>query len=54
MASFEKHSITADSAQIAIAAAAAKARQMGQKMCIAIADEAGILKASCAWTAPPR
>ena len=45
MASFEKLSITADSAQIAIAAAAAKARQMGQKMSIAIADEAGTLKA---------
>lgn len=45
MASFEKLSINADSAQIAIAAAAAKAKQMGQKMCIAIADEAGILKA---------
>lgn len=45
MASFEKSSITADSAQIAIAAAAAKAKQMGHKMCIAIADEAGILKA---------
>jgi uncharacterized protein GlcG (DUF336 family) len=45
MTSFEKRSITADSASIAIAAALAKARQMGQSMCIAIADEAGILKA---------
>jgi uncharacterized protein GlcG (DUF336 family) len=45
MASFEKTSITAETAQIAITAAAAKARQMGQAMCIAIADEAGLLKA---------
>lgn len=45
MASFEKLSINADSAQLAISGAAAKAKQMGQKMCIAIADEAGILKA---------
>ena len=45
MASFEKSSINADSAQIAITAAAAKARQMSQKMSIAVADESGILKA---------
>ena len=45
MASFEKASINADTAQIAIAAAMAKAKQMGQKMSIAIADDAGILKA---------
>jgi len=45
LASFEKSSITADSAQIAIAAAAAKAKQMGHAMCIAVSDESGILKA---------
>lgn len=45
MASFEKASINADTAQIAIAAAMAKAKQMGQKMSIAICDDAGILKA---------
>ena len=45
MASFEKASINADTAQIAIAAAMAKAKQMGQKMSIAVADDAGILKA---------
>ena len=37
MASFEKQSINADSAQLAIAGAAAKAKQMGQKMSITIA-----------------
>ena len=36
MASFEKASINADTAQIAIAAAMAKAKQMGQKMSIAV------------------
>ena len=45
MASFEKRSINADTAQIAIAAAAAKAKQLGHTMSIAICDEAGILKA---------
>jgi uncharacterized protein GlcG (DUF336 family) len=45
MASFEKASINADTAQIAIAAAMAKAKQMGQKMSIAIVDDAGLLKA---------
>ncbi|MGE0699076.1 MAG: heme-binding protein [Hyphomicrobiaceae bacterium] len=45
MASFEKASINADTAQIAIAAAMAKAKQMGHRMSIAVADDAGILKA---------
>jgi uncharacterized protein GlcG (DUF336 family) len=43
MASFEKRSINAETAQIAIAAAMAKAKQMGQRMSIAIADDAGVL-----------
>lgn len=46
MASFEKHSITAESAQIAIQGAAAKARQLGHAMSIVIADEAGLIKCS--------
>ncbi|MFM9938594.1 MAG: GlcG/HbpS family heme-binding protein [Hyphomicrobiaceae bacterium] len=45
MSSFEKRSITADSAQVAITGAAAKARQLGHAMCLAVCDEAGILKA---------
>jgi uncharacterized protein GlcG (DUF336 family) len=45
MSSFEKLSIDADTAQIAITAAVAKAKQLGHKMSIAVADEAGILKA---------
>ena len=45
MASFEKRSISADTAQIAIAAAMAKAKHMGHRMSIAIADDAGILTA---------
>lgn len=45
MASFEKHSIDSDTAQIAIAAAAAKAKQMNHRMSIAVCDESGILKA---------
>lgn len=46
MASFEKRSITAESAQIAIQAAAAKAKQLGHAMSIVIADESGITKTS--------
>jgi uncharacterized protein GlcG (DUF336 family) len=46
MASFEKASIDADTAQIAIAAAMAKAKQLGHSMSIAIADESGVVK-SC-------
>lgn len=45
MASFEKRSINADTAQIALAAAMAKAKQMGHAMSIAICDESGVGKA---------
>lgn len=44
MASYEKRSITAETALIALQAAAAKARQLGHAMSLAICDEAGILK----------
>ena len=40
-----KHSIDAETAEKAIAAAAAKAAEMNMKMCIAITDEGGDLKA---------
>ena len=46
MASFVKHSIDADTALIAITAAAAKAKQLGHAMSIAICDEGGFVKAS--------
>ncbi len=46
MASFVKTSITAETALLALQAAAAKARQMGHAMSIAVCDESGILKAS--------
>lgn len=45
MATYEKSSITAESAQIAIAAAAAKAKQLGHAMTVAVSDEAGVIKA---------
>ncbi|HXW41754.1 MAG TPA: heme-binding protein [Xanthobacteraceae bacterium] len=45
MSSIVKRSIDAKTAQAAIEAAAAKAREMGLKMCIAITDESGDLKA---------
>jgi len=44
MGSFEKRSINVDTAQIAIAAGVAKARQLGFNMSIAIVDEGGALK----------
>jgi uncharacterized protein GlcG (DUF336 family) len=44
MGSFEKRSINVDTAQIAIAAGVAKAKQLGFNMSIAIVDEAGALK----------
>lgn len=44
MSSFEKRSITVDTAQIAVAAGVAKAKQLGFNMSIAICDEAGALK----------
>jgi len=45
MNSFTKKSITAEAAKGAIAAAAAKAKQMSVNMCIAVTDESGDLKA---------
>ena len=42
---FQKSSITAAAAQRMIAAAEAKAREMGKPMCIAICDGDGTLKA---------
>lgn len=45
MSSFEKRSIAADTALVAVQAAAAKAKQMGHAMSIAVCDEAGVLKA---------
>lgn len=44
MGSYEKRSITAESALISAQAAAAKARQLGHAMSIVIADEAGVAK----------
>ena len=46
MASYQKSSITAESAQLAVQGAAAKAKQLGHAMSIVIADESGIAKAS--------
>ena len=45
MSSFEKRSITADAAQIALSAAITKAKQMGFAMSVAVCDESGVLKA---------
>ncbi len=46
MASFEKRSINAETALIALQAAIAKSRQMGHAMSISIVDESGIVKAA--------
>jgi len=46
MSSFEKRSITAESALVALQGAVAKARQLGHKMSVVVCDEAGIAKAS--------
>lgn len=46
MASFEKRSINAETALIALQAGIAKARQLGHAMSIAIVDEAGVAKAA--------
>ena len=46
MASFEKRSINAETALVALQAAVAKARQLGQAMSVCIADENGVAKAS--------
>jgi uncharacterized protein GlcG (DUF336 family) len=45
MSSIVKRSIDAKTAQKAIEAAAAKARELGLHMCIAVTDESGDLKA---------
>lgn len=45
MGSFQKASIDADTAQIAITGAAAKAKQLGFRMSIAICDESALVKA---------
>jgi uncharacterized protein GlcG (DUF336 family) len=46
MATFTQPSIDAETAQIAIAAAAAKSKQLGHAMSIAISDAAGLAKAA--------
>ncbi|MEM7189044.1 MAG: heme-binding protein [Pseudomonadota bacterium] len=46
MSSFEKHAITADSALVALQGAAAKARQLGHAMSLAVTDDAGVVAAS--------
>lgn len=46
MATFDTASIDAETAQIAITAAAAKAKQLGHAMSIVITDAAGITKAA--------
>lgn len=46
MSSFEKQSITAESALVALQGAAAKARQLGHSMSLAITDDVGIVTAS--------
>lgn len=43
--SLTKRSISAEAAQLLLDAAAAKASEMGKPMCIAVTDEAGVLKA---------
>lgn len=54
MKSFGKKSITAETAEAAIKAAVAKARELGLNMCIAITDEAGDLKAFHRMDLAPR
>lgn len=49
-----KHSIDAETAEKAIAAAAAKAVEMKMKMCIAITDEGGDLKAFLRMDGAPK
>lgn len=46
MTSFAKRSITAETALVALQGAAAKARQLGQAMSIALVDDSGVLKAA--------
>jgi uncharacterized protein GlcG (DUF336 family) len=51
---FVKHSIDAETAEKAVAAAAKKAAELTLKMCIAIADEAGDLKAFLRMDGAPK
>ena len=46
MSSFNKKSIKAETAFVAIQGAVAKAHQLGHKMSIVISDESGALKSS--------
>ena len=45
MSSYEKRSITAESALVAIQGAVAKAKQLGHRMSIAICDDSGVTTA---------
>jgi len=49
-----KHSIDAEMAEKAVAAAATKATELKLKMCIAVADEAGDLKAFLRMDGAPK
>ena len=49
-----KHSIDAETAEKAVAAAATKAAELKLKMCIAVADEAGDLKAFLRMDGAPK
>ncbi len=51
---FVKHSIDAEMAEKAVAAAAKKAAELKLKMCIAVADEAGDLKAFVRMDGAPK
>ena len=51
---FVKHSIDAETAEKAVTAAAIKAAELTLKMCIAIADEAGDLKAFLRMDGAPK
>ena len=51
---FVKHSIDAGTAEKAVAAAAKKAEELKLKMCIAVADEAGDLKAFARMDGAPK
>jgi uncharacterized protein GlcG (DUF336 family) len=49
-----KHSIDAETAEKAVAAAAKKATELNLKMCIAVADESGDLKAFARMDGAPK
>jgi uncharacterized protein GlcG (DUF336 family) len=51
---FVKHSIDAEAAEKAVAAAARKAAELKLKMCIAVSDEAGDLKAFLRMDGAPK